>query len=368
MLIQEEQMKVKMKHILTSIMVIVFFYIVAPVSTEASVFNFSVIPQIPDNQLSEGKSYFDLLLKKGEKQTLKVDLTNSSNEDITITTVLNSTTTNINGVVEYGLNKIKPDDSLIYNLKDYAKLPKEVKIPKKGKKTLEIELTSPSEAFDGVMAGGITFKEKKKPEKEESEGSGLSIKNEFSYMVALLMRQTKTKVLPNVNLLKAFPAQVNARNVLNATLQNNQATFINQVKISTAIKKRGKTEVMYETTKPGLQIAPNSRFDFPTPLEGKELKAGKYTMSVVVWGGKHADGKYKDEKGETYRYRWVLDKDFEITKDEAEDLNSKDVDIKPSYTVWYISGGLLLLILLILALLFRKKRQQQTEPDLPEEE
>lgn len=354
-------MKLIIKSILAGLLTFVIFNLSMLTPVEASVFNFAVIPKIPKNQIDDSKSYFDLLLNKGEKETLEVDLTNSTDKEITIMTTLNSATTNINGVVEYGLNKIKPDKSLVYNLKDYATLPKEIKIPKKGKKTLKVELTSPSKDFKGVMAGGITFKEKSKDEKEESDGKGLSIKNEFSYMVALLVRQSKDKVLPNVNMLEAFPSQVNARNVLNATLQNNQSTFINQVKISTSIVQRGKKDSLYETMKSGLQIAPNSSFDFPTPLEGKELKPGKYTMNVVVFGGKHQDGKFKDEEGETYRYRWVLTKDFEISKDQADDLNSKDVDIKPSHTVWYIAGGILLLILLIIVLILKKKFQKNEE-------
>ncbi|CAM3375293.1 DUF916 and DUF3324 domain-containing protein [Vagococcus fessus] len=361
-------MKTIIKILTTCLLGITLFTAINTEKVQASVFNFAVIPQIPDNQLDGSKSYFDLLLKKGEKETLKVDLTNSTDKEITILTTLNSATTNINGVVEYGINKIKPDDSLIYNLKDYAKIPKEIKIPKKGKQTLSIELTSPSENFDGVLAGGITFKEKTKEKKEDAEAKGLSIKNEFSYMVALLVRQHKEAVAPHVNLLDAFPSQVNARNVLNATLQNNQATFINQVKISTSIVQRGKKDVMYETMKSGLQIAPNSRFDFPTPLEGKELKPGKYTMNVMVFGGKHQDGKYKDEESETYRHRWILSKDFEISKDEAKELNSKDVDIKPSHTLWYVGGGSLLLLLLLVLLLLKKKRQDKEETDSDDSE
>lgn len=337
-------------------------------TAQASEFSFAVLPEIPDNQIDTAKSYFDLKMAKGQKQTLKVVLQNSANKDITVSTVINSATTNLNGVVEYGPNKIKADKTLTYNLKDMTKLPKEVKLAKGKSETLEIEVTAPDKDFKGTIAGGITFKEVKdkatlKAEEESQDGKGLSIKNEFSYMVALVVRQTEDKVAPNLNLLKAFPEQVNARNVISAQLQNDKPSFINQVKITTAITKRAKDKVLYEKTQDNMQITPNSSFNYPTPLNGSPLEAGKYTMHVLAFGGKHADGKYKDEQGETYRYKWELSNDFEITREEANTLNSTDVDIKKDNSLWYILGGIFALLLAGLLIFFVKRRNKEVEEE-----
>ena len=75
---------------------------------------------------------------------------------------MNSATTNLNGVVEYGQNGIKPDKTLRFNLKDYVEAPKEIILPKHSQKTLPLTITMPKDSFDGVMVGGITLKEKRK--------------------------------------------------------------------------------------------------------------------------------------------------------------------------------------------------------------
>ncbi len=53
----------------------------------------------------------------GAKQTVEIQLRNDTDEDITIENTVNSATTNLNGVVEYGQNGIKPDKTLRFNLK-----------------------------------------------------------------------------------------------------------------------------------------------------------------------------------------------------------------------------------------------------------
>ena len=55
----------------------------------------------------------------------------------------------------------------------------------------------PKENFNGVIAGGITFKEKDS-EKTNSNSKGLSIQNKYAYVVALLMQQNKNTVAPDL--------------------------------------------------------------------------------------------------------------------------------------------------------------------------
>lgn len=42
-----------------------------------------------------------------------------------------------------------------------AKMPKETKVPANGAVTVDVKLEMPSESFDGVILGGLYFKEKK---------------------------------------------------------------------------------------------------------------------------------------------------------------------------------------------------------------
>ncbi len=71
------------------------------VEAHASEFNFAVTPTIPENQVDKSKTYFDLKMAPGAKQTVEIQLRNDTDEDITIENTVNSATTNLNGVVEY---------------------------------------------------------------------------------------------------------------------------------------------------------------------------------------------------------------------------------------------------------------------------
>ena len=73
----------------------------------------------------------------------------------------------------------------------------------------------PKDRFDGVLAGGITFKEiVTEKDQTENKDQSLSIENEYAYTVALLMRQTLNEVAPNLVLHEVKPDQINARNVI----------------------------------------------------------------------------------------------------------------------------------------------------------
>jgi len=169
------------------------------VEAHASEFNFAVTPTIPENQVDKSKTYFDLKMAPGAKQTVEIQLRNDTDEDITIENTVNSATTNLNGVVEYGQNGIKPDKTLRFNLKDYVEAPKEIILPKHSQKTLPLTITMPKDSFDGVMAGGITLKEKKKETTTSADQSkGLAINNEYSYVVAIILQQNETKVQPDL--------------------------------------------------------------------------------------------------------------------------------------------------------------------------
>lgn len=350
------------------ILIVSMVFSLMPSLVEASEFNFAVKPMIPENQIDKKSTYFDLKLNQGQKEELKVQLRNDTDKEVEVEISVNSATTNLNGVVEYGSNKIKPDPSLKYNMKDIVEYPHTVKLSPKSEQAVPFKVSMPNEKFDGVLAGGITFQEaSKKTEEKDTDKKGLSIKNEYSYVVALLLRQNLNKVEPKVQLNQIKPDQVNARNVIAATIQNDQSVYINQVAIQASITKKGKSEVLYSEDKEGMQMAPNSHFSFPIALKGEPLKPGEYHLSMTVFGNKNDDGQYdKKSKEETLHYRnqWKFEKDFSIDGEVAKKLNKKDVTLKKDYTWLYILLGILLLlvvIVLILWLIWRKKKNEEDQ-------
>ncbi|MBS7577358.1 MULTISPECIES: DUF916 and DUF3324 domain-containing protein [unclassified Enterococcus] len=359
------------KPILLSL-VLFFSLLIGLTKVKASEFNYSVTPVIPDNQIDKSKTYYDLLMSPGQSQTVEVQLRNDTENDLVIENSINSATTNLNGVVEYSDNNIKTDSSLKYNLKDLATVESEVTIPKKSSIILPIKLMMPNEKFDGIIAGGITFKEKPSDETTtaSSDGRGVAIKNEYSYAVAVLLRQNEKQLAPELKLLDASAGQVNSRNVINAKFQNSKAAYLNQLKLENKITKKGSRKVLFSSEAEQLQMAPNSNFSYPISLNGEKLEAGVYTLNTVAYSGKSDTGQYevKNSEGdiEKYQYKWEFTKDFKIEASEAKELNSNDVSIERDFTWLYLLIIILIALVIVIIFLFFRNKKKKSKAEINE--
>ncbi len=94
------------------------------------------------------------------------------------------------------------------------------------------------------------------------------------------MRQNLAAVPAHVKLNAVKPSQVNARNVILTSMENDTATFIQQVAVDAKIFAKGSNQALYQVAKEGLQIAPDTNFDFPIALAGKALKPGTYVANL----------------------------------------------------------------------------------------
>ncbi|MGM0215886.1 DUF916 and DUF3324 domain-containing protein [Enterococcus sp. AZ109] len=335
------------------------------ITSEAAEFNFAVTPQIPDNQLDKSKTYFDLQLSADQQQELTVNLRNDTDQEVVVEAQISSATTNSNGVVEYSKNEIKPDPSLVFDLKDYVEAPSELLLPPHSESPYKLTIHMPNEAFKGIIAGGITFQEKIREDQTSSSTNttGLAIKNEYSYVVALLMRQETDNGIPDLKLVKAGADQVNARTLIYGNLQNPNPVYLNQLATHMTVKAKGKDEVVYENRQTGMQMAPNSNFNLGLPLNGERLSPGKYVLKIDAYGQKDENSAFifvdSDGKEEHYQYNWQLEKEFEVKADEARKLNEGDVTVKKDFTWLYILIGLLLLLLIVLVIWYRKKHAKK---------
>lgn len=278
---------------------------------KANEFQFSMTPVLPENQ-AEDVSYFDLLMTPGQKQTIQVLLDNSTDKVVTVEASVASATTNINGVVEYSPSENKKDKTLKYDLAEYVKMPNEIALQPQSQTSVAIEVTMPSEKFDGVIAGGLTFKQKSsETDTSSTDKKGVSLKNEYSYVEALVLQQTNTKVAPSLTLNDVAPSQVNARNVINANLQNSKMGYLNQMKVDATVTNVDDPNMTFTSVKEMMQMAPNTNFDYPIAISNqgmldsgnpsKPMKAGTYHLDMDVYGQKDPSGEYvqteKDQEG-----------------------------------------------------------------------
>lgn len=313
--------------------------------------NFYVTPEFPDSQLDGSNSYFDLNLSAGETETLSLKIQNASSEPIQVQLTPHTAYTNVHGVVEYGKDAVTPDLTISYSLDELIESSEAIDLAGNETKTVEIALHMPEESFEGFLAGGLRIAEIKEEEDETDNGEeGLAIKNEFAYVVGVVVSNSRDSVEADLELLDVFADQLNYRNVISATIQNYTPTFVNRLEVEATVHRKGESEVLYESNEEQMQMAPNSHFHFPISLEGDRFRSGEYTLNLTARSGEE---------------EWTWTRDFRIEADEARALNREDVTIDSSLNWWMIGTFVLigLIVVIGLALFYKKKKDQNTDKD-----
>lgn len=74
---------------------------------------------LPENQIDDNLTYFDLRMEPGKAQTLEVEVVNETNETITVDVAAISASTNRNGVIDYKTPAIR-DVTLVHPFSELA--------------------------------------------------------------------------------------------------------------------------------------------------------------------------------------------------------------------------------------------------------
>ncbi|MUN75740.1 DUF3324 domain-containing protein, partial [Enterococcus casseliflavus] len=255
------------------------------------------------------------------------------------------------GVVEYGKDAQEPDTSLQYSLNELIDPSGVIELAGNETKTITVPLHMPEETFEGFLAGGLRITEvKEEPEESATDKEGVAIKNEFAYVVGVVVSNSRNSVQADLKLLDVFADQLNYRNVISAKIQNFTPTFVNRMAVEATVQRVGEDEVLYEASEEMMQMAPNSNFDFPISLEGDRFQSGEYVLKLKATSGEE---------------EWSWEREFKIETDEARSLNRQDVTIDTSINWWMIGSIILGILLLgvILYLLIQKKKARANEQE-----
>ena len=314
--------------------------------------NFYVTPEFPKSQVEGSTSYFDLNLSAGATETLTLKLQNASSEAIQVQVTPHTAYTNVHGVVEYGKDADAPDTSLPYSLDTLIDPSGIIELAGNETKTVTLPLHMPEESFEGFLAGGLRVTEI--PEEQEetatSKEEGVAIKNEFAYVVGVVVSNSRDSVQPDLDLLDVFADQLNYRNVISAAIQNFTPTFVNRLSVEATVRRAGEADILYEASEEMMQMAPNSHFNFPISLEGDRFQSGEYVLHLTATSG-------EDE--------WTWETPFTIQADEARALNRADVTIDSSMNWWMIGSIVMIVLLLglVVSLVIQKKKASATEQE-----
>lgn len=334
-----------------SIFIVLSFFIFTLFPTislaEESELNFNVKPHFPASQVENSTSYFDLNLAPGEKDTLGLTLTNSSSEEVTIKITSHTAYTNVNGVVEYGKAAAEKDPTLTYAMEELIEVPEPQTLAAGENRTIDIPIQMPKESFEGLLAGGLRIEEVREETDNEEGSQGLAINNKFSFVIGVLASNNRSTVIPELELLDVFPDQLNYRNVFSATIQNTTATFVNRLEVDAVIRAEGKDEILYQSETEKMQMAPNSQFNYPIPLNGDAFRNGDYVATITARSGEH---------------EWTWDQKFTINQETASRLNRADVTVDTSMNWWMIAAsGLFILLLIVLIYLLIKRKKDKNK-------
>lgn len=331
-----------------SVILLTFTFIPFSVNASESDVGFSVRAIIPKNQIDPMKSYFDLKMKPGQKQVIKIQVFNSSTQEETIEMDVTFATTNGNGLIDYSETDSKrKDESLTFPLTEIAKTEnREIVIPAGKSKIVPVTISLPKQKFDGVILGAAHFKKKLK-ETNKNSTSGVEIKNQFAYVVGIKLTETTEEVFPDLHLKYIKPKLINYRTAVVANIQNSEAVIVEDMDVTAEIYKKGSTTLLYSTDKKELNMAPNSNFEYPIDLKNDPLKPGTYRLKMKAIIGTQI---------------WEWDEDFTIGK-VANNLNEKALGLNKSYLWWYIGGGMILLLALLFIIVKKVRERSNRNQD-----
>ncbi|WP_430602292.1 hypothetical protein IGJ02_002620 [Enterococcus sp. DIV0724b] len=348
-----------MKKIIHSLLLILVCFILptgivkAEEAPEGSI-PLSVKANIPENQEEGKEGYFSLKVQPGAEQELSISLKNTGEKEIEVALAVNTATTNQTGSIEYGqlYDKKKKDTSLKFPLSELL-IPeaKTVKIPAKKEIEATFKLSVPAERFEGMLLGAINVSPVNSEENNKSNGA-VVIKNRYAYNIGVKLTEEEDpgEIKNTLDLLGIEASQITGRNTILARIQHANPTIVDEVSYEAKVYKKNSDAILHEKKAENYRIAPNSTYEFPISWENERFQAGDYRLKMVVSSKKTGE-------------KWEFDKEFAITREEANKLNETAIDLTPDYTRWIILGVVAFVVLIVglivLVILLRRRKQKR---------
>lgn len=326
---------------LLALMVLGWFGFESKISATAP--EFSVKAILTENQRGESSSYFDLVLETGATEELQVEITNSSDQELTVELQATTAVTNINGLIDYNIDVEEPDDSLKINFKEITSIEEnEITIPSGETKILTAIVKLPEEKlFNGILLGGLTVSEK--GSSSSSSETENQITNRFVYSIAVMVAQNEKEVQPDLTLKSVEVEQRNRRNFIVGNIQNRASTIVNHFDVEATIFRKGQDKALFHEEKLDMRMAPNSTLAYGIGTNNQPLSAGTYEMYMKATNGIE---------------EWEWTESFTITNDTARKMNSSAVELEKDNTRMYlmIAGAVIFILFIVIIVLMNRER------------
>lgn len=313
---------------------------------ETKSLSFSIRAELPENQIDKNQTYFDLRMKPSDKQAINLVLDNPSDEPVSVTVKPNVATTNQNGEMDFTGSNTEIDSSLTHVFTDLISKEQTVELAANESKKMTFDLTMPAEEFQGIVLGGF-YVYKNESEDDKKADENVQIKNRYSYVIGVKLSMNDQEVKPEVVLNDIKPDLLNYRTIVTANLQNTMPTMIGKFKVDAKVYNKGGTEVLHETVKEGMTMAPNSNFGFPISWDNQRLEPGVYRLKLQASSGED---------------QWDFDKEFTISATDSQKLNKEAVELEEAPINWYLivgSGAVILAVIIGGIFVYQSKKDKK---------
>ena len=305
---------------------------------------FFVKARLPENQLNQTVSYFDLRMQPSQTQILEVEITNDFDTPISVNIEAISASTNRNGIIDYKTPDIQ-DESLHTPLSDIVTASEEtLVILGNSTQIATFTVIMPDDSFDGTILGGLVFT---REVDEEIQGDSTIINNMFSYVIGLKLSELDTIILPEFEIVKVFPETVNYRPSFTHSIRNMRPLIIKGMNVRATVRDKSGA-IQATTSMMNVDMAPNSIMPLGAAPENGLLAPGKYHSAIEL-----------EYDGDIFTF----DVPFTIEDTDAEQINAESVT-KTSQTHNLLPLILIIaltIIIFLVLLFFKKKKDEKNE-------
>ena len=248
---------------------------------------FYVRANIPENQIDTGMTYFDLRVSPGMKQTLTIEVVNTTNAPIEVQVEAISASTNRNGIIDYKTPGIH-DETLFAPFSELAvvRMP-HTAIEANASVVVPIDVTMPDAPYEGVVLGGITVT--KRQGSTQAIDEQLAVQNMYSYVVGVKLTESDAAVMPTFEVLGAEVDIVNYQLAIRYGVRNGAPLIIKDLTVQLDIYEKNGEAPVLRLEKQGVDMAPNSVMPLAAIMGESPLPAGDYrtqmtlTLNGEVW-------------------------------------------------------------------------------------
>ncbi len=225
-----------------------------------------------------------------------------------------------------------------------------VTVPANSKKDVTIPIKMPATTYSGIILGAMHVEKETAQQKQTTKKA--QIINHYGIEIPVVVRTTPSSTPDTKLQLKKVTAglDTNKHSAVLATLYNESNWVLTPLKVDTKVYRKSNHKLLYSSHKKGLEMAPNSSFNYVIEPGDEPLKAGTYTLDMTAKSDKKT---------------WHFSSEFTIKratlKENAKNELKSPEKKKSINIIWLIVGFSILLLILIILYLLYKLRQKTKE-------